>query len=145
MSDIYYLSQVFGYITACINTILYIPEVIHIYTIKDTHSLNSYFLMLQITSCITTLCYGALIGEHPIIVSSVCILVSCGFLGWAKWKLYPSKDVGDDDASFTSDNFNPIHEKETETTPLTPLNKSSRESPITRYKNVIQKNSSSSI
>jgi uncharacterized protein with PQ loop repeat len=139
MSDIYYLSQVFGYITACINTILYIPEVIHIYTIKDTHSLNSYFLILQITSCITTLCYGALIGETPIIVSSICILVSCGFLGWAKWKLYPSKDVGDDDASFTSDNFKPLEE----TTPLKNTNKES--SPITRYQNAISKKSSSSI
>lgn len=135
MSDIYYLSQIFGYITACINTILYIPEVMHVYTIKDTNSLNSYFLMLQITSCITTLCYGLLIGETPIIVSSLCILVSCGFLGWAKWKLYPSND-DEDNESLTSESFKPPLNEHT------PLN-NTKESPITRYKEIIKKSSSS--
>lgn len=86
------LSQVFGYTTAIINTVLYIPEVIHVYNTKDTSALNTYFLLLQMTSCVTTMSYGYLINEIPIVLSSVSILVSCFMLGYAKWVLYLSYD-----------------------------------------------------
>ena len=39
-------------------------------------------------SCISTLSYGIVIGESPIIVSSISILISTMFLGYAKWVLY---------------------------------------------------------
>ncbi len=93
MDDIYYYGQIFGYITAVINFCLYLPQVLHVYHIQNTTSLNSYFLILQIASCLTTLSYGYIIHEYPIIISSISILISCGFLGYAKWKLFVSDDT----------------------------------------------------
>ena len=44
----YYIGQILGYITAGVNFILYMPQVIHVYKVKDTNSLDSKFLLLQI-------------------------------------------------------------------------------------------------
>lgn len=84
----YFLGQSLGYITAAINFILYIPQVIHVYKVKDTHSIDTNFILLQILSCTSTLSYAIVINEPPLIVSSVSILVSSGLIGYAKWFLY---------------------------------------------------------
>jgi uncharacterized protein with PQ loop repeat len=84
--------QILGYITATINFFLYLPQVIHVYKLKDTTSINSHFILLQILSCITTLMYGAIIRQIPVIISSVSILISSLYLGYVKWFLHSSQE-----------------------------------------------------
>jgi uncharacterized protein with PQ loop repeat len=86
--DSYEIGQLLGYVTACVNFVLYLPQVIHVYQIQDTHSLNTNFILLQMLSCITTFSYGAILNEKPIMVSSISIFVSVSALGYAKWVLY---------------------------------------------------------
>jgi len=88
-----FLGQCLGYLTAGINFVLYLPQVIHVYKVKDTKSLDSKFIILQMLSCTSTLSYGIVIKEIPIIVSSVSILISTSFLGYAKWFLYIEKNM----------------------------------------------------
>lgn len=91
----YYLGQSLGYITAGINFILYLPQVIHVYQLKDTTSLNSHFLILQMASCVTTFGYGAVLNEYPLMISSTSIFISAASLGYAKWILYkPLSETG---------------------------------------------------
>lgn len=80
--------QILGYVTATINFVLYLPQVVHVYTVKDTRSLDTKFILLQMLSCTSTLSYGVVINEMPIIVSSISILTSTCFLGYAKWILF---------------------------------------------------------
>lgn len=84
----YLFGQTLGYVTAGINFVLYLPQVIHVYQLKDTESLNSHFLLLQMTSCATTFGYGALLGEYPLMISSTSIFLSVASLGYAKWILF---------------------------------------------------------
>ena len=105
--NIYFIGQILGYITAGINFCLYLPQVMHVYNIKDTKSLNSHFIILQICSCITTLSYGIIINEFPIIISSISILISASLLGFAKWKLYESDDdISLDKVSYQYESIN---------------------------------------
>ena len=67
----YLLGQTLGYITATINFILYIPQVIHVFKVKDTHSIDTNFILLQMLSCTSTLSYAIVIKETPLIVSNV--------------------------------------------------------------------------
>jgi uncharacterized protein with PQ loop repeat len=99
-----FLGQFLGYLTAGINFVLYLPQVLHVYKVKDTNSLDSKFIILQILSCTSTLSYGIVIKEMPIIVSSVSILISTSFLGYAKWILYIDKNI-------TRYNYESIDEK----------------------------------
>ena len=89
----YYIGQILGYITAGVNFILYMPQVIHVYKVKDTNSLDSKFLLLQMLSCITTCSYGFIIKEYPIIISSISIFASTASLGYAKWYLFKTNDI----------------------------------------------------
>ena len=107
------LGQFLGYFTAGINFILYVPQVIHVYTVKDTNSLDTKFIILQILSCTSTLSYGIVIKEMPIIVSSISILVSTSFLGYAKWVLYTN--------NITKYNYHDIEEKNTNSNEYTSL------------------------
>ena len=84
----YLVGQTLGYITDGINFVLYLPQVIHVYQLKDTTSLNSHFLILQMTSCATTFGYGAVINEYPLMISSTSIFLSAASLGYAKWILF---------------------------------------------------------
>ena len=93
--DLYLIGEILGYITAVINFILYLPQVIHVYKIKDTTSLNSLFLIFQMLSCITTFLYGLILNELPMIISSVSIFLSTASLGYAKWYMYKSDDSSD--------------------------------------------------
>lgn len=90
--SLYIYGQILGYVTAAINFFLYLPQVIHIYRLKNTTSINSHFILLQISSCLTTLVYGIIIGQIPIIVSSISILISSLYLGYAKWILYSNEE-----------------------------------------------------
>tara|TARA_B100001175_G_scaffold306321_1_gene304296 strand:- start:157 stop:498 length:342 start_codon:yes stop_codon:yes gene_type:complete len=87
------LGQVLGYFTASVNFILYLPQVIHVFKVKDTKSLDTNFLLLQMLSCTSTLSYGMVIHETPIVVSSISILASTLFLGYAKWILYSDTNI----------------------------------------------------
>ena len=107
------LGQFLGYFTAGINFILYVPQVIHVYTVKDTNSLDTKFIILQILSCTSTLSYGIVIKEMPIIVSSISILISTSFLGYAKWVLYTN--------NITKYNYHHIEEKNTNSNEYTSL------------------------
>ena len=89
----YILGQALGYITAGINFILFIPQVIHVYKVKDTHSIDTNFILLQILSCISTLSYAIVIYQPPLMVSSVSILVSSSLLGYAKWVLFKIPNI----------------------------------------------------
>ena len=89
----YLLGQILGYTTATINFILYIPQVIHVYKVRDTHSIDTSFILLQLLSCTTTLSYAIVINEKPLIVSSVSILISSGMLGYAKWILFKTPNI----------------------------------------------------
>ena len=93
--DLYLIGEILGYITAVINFILYLPQVIHVYKIKDTTSLNSLFLIFQMLSCITTFLYGLILNELPMIISSISIFLSTASLGYAKWYMYKSEDSSD--------------------------------------------------
>ena len=84
----YLVGQTLGYITAGINFVLYLPQVIHVYQLKDTISLNSHFLILQMASCATTFGYGAVLNEYPLMISSTSIFLSAASLGYAKWILF---------------------------------------------------------
>ena len=90
--NLYIVGQILGYITAVINIILYLPQVIHVYKVKDTTSLNSLFIIFQMLSCVGTLTYGIILAEIPIIISSISIFISTVLLGYAKWVLYVSPD-----------------------------------------------------
>lgn len=91
----YLVGQTLGYITAGINFVLYLPQVIHVYQLKDTISLNSHFLILQMASCATTFGYGAVLNEYPLMISSTSIFLSAASLGYAKWILFkPSNETG---------------------------------------------------
>ena len=89
----YLLGQILGYFTATINFILYIPQVVHVYKVQDTHSINTNFILLQLLSCTSTLSYAIVINEPPLIVSSVSILISSGMLGYAKWILFNKPNI----------------------------------------------------
>lgn len=89
----YILGQALGYITAGINFILFIPQVIHVYNVKDTHSINTNFILLQILSCVSTLSYAVVIYQPPLMVSSVSILISSSLLGYAKWVLFKTPNI----------------------------------------------------
>ena len=89
----YYLGQTLGYFTAAVNFILYIPQVIHVFKVRDTHSIDTNFILLQMLSCVSTLSYGIIIKETPIIISSISILFSSGLLGYAKWVLYKQPNI----------------------------------------------------
>jgi len=89
----YLLGQILGYTTATINFILYIPQVIHVYKVRDTHSIDTSFILLQLLSCTTTLSYAIVINEKPLIVSSISILISSGMLGYAKWILFKTPNI----------------------------------------------------
>ena len=89
----YFLGQTLGYLTAAINFILYIPQVIHVFKVKDTHSIDTNFILLQILSCTSTLSYAVVIREPPLMVSSISILISSSLLGYAKWILYKSPNI----------------------------------------------------
>lgn len=89
----YFLGQTLGYITASINFILYIPQVIHVYKVQDTHSIDTNFILLQMLSCTSTLSYAIVINEPPLIVSSVSILLSTGLIGYAKWFLFKKPNI----------------------------------------------------
>lgn len=84
----YFIGQTLGYITAGVNFFLYLPQVIHVYKLKDTKSLNSDFLILQMVSCATTFGYGAILNEYPLMISSTSIFLSAASLGYAKWVLF---------------------------------------------------------
>ena len=84
------LGEIFGYITALINFFLFLPQVIHVYKVRDTNSISTNFILLQIVSCISTLSYAIIINEKPLMVSSISILVSSSTIGYAKWVLFPS-------------------------------------------------------
>ena len=84
------LGEVFGYITALINFFLFLPQVIHVFKVKDTNSISSNFILLQILSCTSTLTYAIIIEEKPLMVSSISILISSSLIGYAKWVLYPT-------------------------------------------------------
>lgn len=103
----YFLGQTLGYITAAINFILYIPQVIHVYQVKDTNSLDSKFIILQMISCTSTLSYGIIINEYPIVISSVSILISSSLLGYAKWVLYKPLESP---SSYQYDNILPLNQ-----------------------------------
>lgn len=89
----YFLGQTLGYLTAAINFILYIPQVIHVFKVKDTHSIDTNFILLQILSCTTTLSYAVVINEPPLMVSSISILISSSMIGYAKWFLFKSSNT----------------------------------------------------
>jgi len=101
--NLYLIGEILGYLTAIINFILYLPQVIHVYKIKDTTSLNSLFLIFQMLSCLTTLIYGSILNELPMIISSISIFLSTASLGYAKWYLYKSED------SFDRHDYAPIN------------------------------------
>lgn len=84
----YEYGQLLGYVTAVVNFFLYLPQVIHVYTLRDVKSLHTHFILLQMLSCTTTLAYGIMISEYPIIVSSISIFLSTSSLGYAKWILF---------------------------------------------------------
>tara|TARA_A100001015_G_C14966299_1_gene703105 strand:- start:446 stop:745 length:300 start_codon:yes stop_codon:yes gene_type:complete len=84
------LGEFFGYMTAVINFFLFLPQVVHVYKVKDTRSISTNFILLQVLSCISTLTYAVIINEYPLMVSSISILISSSTIGYAKWILYPS-------------------------------------------------------
>ena len=89
----YLLGQILGYTTATINFILYIPQVIHVYKVRDTHSIDTSFILLQLLSCTSTLSYAVVINEKPLIVSSVSILISSGMIGYGMWILFKTPNL----------------------------------------------------
>ena len=84
------LGEILGYVTALINFFLFLPQVIHVFKVKDTNSISTSFILLQIVSCISTLSYAITIDEKPLMVSSISIMLSSSAIGYAKWVLYPS-------------------------------------------------------
>lgn len=64
-----------GYAGACIISINLIPQIIHIYKIKDADSISYTSIILGIISSIIMAVYGVCIYKIPIIISNSMIFL----------------------------------------------------------------------
>jgi|UniRef100_A0A6C0KPQ8 uncharacterized protein with PQ loop repeat len=64
-----------GYLGSFFVTIILIPQIYHIYIIKDASSISTVSFILNIIASLLMLIYGYLIKKPPIILSNLMILI----------------------------------------------------------------------
>ncbi len=69
-----------GFISSILITIMFIPEIHHVYVNKDTTSLNYYFLILNILASTLGLIYSIYYMVIPIIIANTSGFVFSSFL-----------------------------------------------------------------
>lgn len=68
------IGEILGYTSAGLSTILFIPQVYQIIKTRNTESINSIYLCLEVTNSIVNIGYGLSLDEYPIIISASSIL-----------------------------------------------------------------------
>ncbi len=89
----YELGQVFGYIGTFFSIILFMPQVRHVYKTKDTYAINKCYLNLEIIGSSIKLTYAMLIGEYPLIISSISVITCILLIYIQKLKEKPRENI----------------------------------------------------
>ncbi len=98
-----------GYTGTFLISINLIPQVWHIYQIKNADSISSVSVFLSILSAIVMIIYGIFIWKIPIIISNCMIFVFYCNIGYFKY-LYPfSKKTITYNKTENCDNYDASH------------------------------------
>lgn len=74
-----------GYTGSMLISINLIPQIIHIYKIKNADSLSNLSIFLNILASLVMITYGVFIIKIPIIISNSMIMLFYGFIGYFKY------------------------------------------------------------
>lgn len=69
-----------GFMSSILITMMFIPEIYHVYTKKDTTSLNYYFLILNILASTLGFIYSTYYIVVPIIIANTSGFIFSSFL-----------------------------------------------------------------
>lgn len=72
--------DIIGFMSSMLITIMFIPEIHHVYANKDTSSLNYYFLILNILASTLGLVYSVYYVVVPIIIANTSGFLFSSFL-----------------------------------------------------------------
>ena len=89
------LIDIFGYLGACLLTILFIPQVYTTYKTKDADGISYIFLMLEFLASLSFIIYGFLIGSIPVIIANFSALICCILLIIAKMKFKKEEEINE--------------------------------------------------
>jgi len=82
--------QIIGYIGCTLLVFAFIPQVYHVFHYKSANDISSYFLILQIITCIVMIVYSILIEQIPLIFANIAIFIQIILLVIGKYKYSPS-------------------------------------------------------
>ena len=66
-------TDIIGYIGSFLISIVFIPQIIHIYSTKEVKAISYYTQIISVVSAIFMLIYGYLIGSLPIILCNIIV------------------------------------------------------------------------
>jgi uncharacterized protein with PQ loop repeat len=80
-----------GYVGAALISINLVPQVYHIYHIKNADSISTSAIALNIISSIIMLAYGICIEQYPVIISNGMICMFYVAIGYFKYIFQSAK------------------------------------------------------
>ena len=78
--------DIFGYLGACLLTILFIPQVYTTYKTKNAEGISYLFLILEFLASVSFIIYGFLITSIPVVIANFSAFICCILLIVAKIK-----------------------------------------------------------
>lgn len=81
--------NVVGLISSALITVMFIPQVVHVYKTEDTHAINYTFLLINLLASIMALIFSVYYTVIPMIIANVSagmFSVSLISLKWLKEK-----------------------------------------------------------
>ena len=66
-------TDIIGYIGSFLISIVFIPQIIHIYKTSEVNAISYYTQIISVLSAIFMLIYGYLIGSLPIILCNIVV------------------------------------------------------------------------
>jgi MtN3 and saliva related transmembrane protein len=81
--------EIIGYIGAGLISVNLIPQVYHIYRLKNADSISTVTIGLNVLSAAVMLTYGVCINQYPVIISNGMIIVFYSVIGYFKYEFLP--------------------------------------------------------
>ena len=84
----FYNYEYIGYTGTFLISINLVPQIIHIYKIKNADSISTLCIFLNMLSSIVMLTYGVFITQFPIVISNGMIFLFYCIIGYFKFIFY---------------------------------------------------------
>jgi len=85
--------DIIGYIGAFFISMMFVPQVYHIYKNKQVTGISYQTQFMSIIASIVMLIYGILLGSIPIIISNSCVMLCVLIIICLKYKFESSDSV----------------------------------------------------